>query len=106
VYVIIRKKMKVSPLSRLSCRIGLVNEMALAEPLDKVVNLLLMDPVVFLPALPRVVWVLKVVTEPSREQRETVSGLTKRPNAWNILSDVPSGLLKKNLASSTSSARL
>ena len=45
--------------------------MTLAEPLDEVVNLLLMNPVVFLPAFPWVVWVLKVVNEPSREQRET-----------------------------------
>jgi hypothetical protein len=79
--------------------------MALAEPLDEMVNLLLMNPVVFLPAFPWVVWVLKMMNEPSSEQRN-VSRPTKRPNAWNILSDVPSGLLKKNLASSTSSARL
>jgi hypothetical protein len=32
--------------------------MALAEPLDEMVNFLFMDPVVFLPALPRVMWVL------------------------------------------------
>src|SRR6266851_2016921 len=32
--------------------------MALTKPLDEVVNFLLMDPVVLLPALPRVMWVL------------------------------------------------
>jgi hypothetical protein len=42
--------------------------MALAQPLDEVVNLLLMDPVVFLPALPWVMWVLKGMTERSRER--------------------------------------
>ena len=38
--------------------------MALAKPLDKVVNLLLMNPVVLLPAFPRVMWMLKVTPEP------------------------------------------
>jgi len=47
----------MSPLSCLTCWIELVNVMTLAEPLDEVVNLLLMDPVVFLPAFPWVVWV-------------------------------------------------
>jgi len=38
--------------------------MALAKPLDKVINFLLMDPVVLLPAFPRVMWMLKVTPEP------------------------------------------
>ena len=38
--------------------------MALAKPLDKVVNFLLMDPVVLLPAFPRVMWMLEVTSEP------------------------------------------
>ncbi len=55
--------MRASPLSRLSGWIGFVDKMALTKPLDKVVNLLLMYPVVFLPALPWVMWVLKLMTE-------------------------------------------
>jgi len=60
---------KALPLLGLSCGIELVNEMALAEPLDEVVNLLLMDPVVFLPTLPWVMWVLQVMIERSGNRR-------------------------------------
>lgn len=37
--------------------------MALAKPLDKVINFLLVNPVVFLPALPWVMRVLGVIAE-------------------------------------------
>jgi hypothetical protein len=54
--------------------------MTLAEPLDKVINFLLMNPVVLLPAFPRVMRMLKVMSELSREW-QSLNELTKRPNA-------------------------
>jgi hypothetical protein len=50
------------------CGIELVNVMTLAKPLDEAIDLLLMDPVVFLPALPRVMWVLNAMDKRSRER--------------------------------------
>ena len=54
--------------------------MALAEPLNEVVDLLLMNPVVFLPTFPWVVWVLKGIIERQSKKRVR-SGLTRRPKA-------------------------
>jgi hypothetical protein len=41
--------------------------MTLAKPLDEVVDFLLMDPVVLLPALPWMMWMLKLMIERSAE---------------------------------------
>ena len=65
-----------------------------------------MYPMMLLPALPWVMWML----QNDSAQADVIHALpkerTSRPKAWNILSEVPSGLLKKYLASSISSSLL
>lgn len=47
-----------------------------------------------------------VISTTCQVKKNSPDKLTKRPKAWNILSDVPSGLLKKYLANNTSSSLL
>ena len=63
-----------------------------------------MNPMMLLPPLPRVMWMLR--NNPVKEMHPKKKERTSRPKAWNILSEVPSGLLKKYLASSISSSLL
>lgn len=70
-------------------------------------NLGFMYPMMLLPTLPRVMRMLQnylaqAEVRPMHQKKK----LTSRPKAWNILSEVPSGLLKKYLASSISSSLL
>ena len=73
--------------------------------LHEVLDLCFVYPVVFLPPFPRMVGMLNEIIKLIHREKQ-IPKLTKRPNAWNILSDVPSGLLKKYLANNTSSSLL
>lgn len=73
--------------------------------LHQMFNFCFMYPMMLLPTFPWVVWMLTKwfstsQRDPAKKER------TNRPKAWNILSEVPSGLLKKYLASSISSSLL
>ena len=65
-----------------------------------------MNPMMLLPTLPRVMRMLQNDSVKVDMTHTPKKEGTNRPKAWNILSEVPSGLLKKYLASSISSSLL
>ena len=65
-----------------------------------------MYSMMLLPPLPRVMWMLQNDSAQPDMTNTQQKERTNRPKAWKILSEVPSGLLKKYLASSISSSLL